>query len=195
MAGGNPAFGRVEHDFYPTPAEVTDALLEAWDGVLCSLHLYDPCGGDGAMLDRFLAQGWAYGASASDLTPRRVDVTPMDIFEDDFSHLPPDTAIITNPPFKLAPAIIEHVLKSKQRPPFFALLLKSTFWHAASRYPLFQRYPPAVIHPLLWRPDFHGLGNPTMDLSWMVWLDKSLCNWAGVIGETQYQPLRKPKPE
>ena len=31
MAGGNPTTGRQENDFYPTPSDVTKALLYEYD--------------------------------------------------------------------------------------------------------------------------------------------------------------------
>ena len=59
------------------------------------------------------------------------------------------------------------------------------FWHAASRQPLWRRHPPAAVLPLTWRPDFLGLGAPTMEAAWMVWrVDHD--------GPTEYRPLARP---
>jgi hypothetical protein len=34
---------------------------------------------------------------------------------------------------------------------------------------LFDRHTPSFVMPLTWRPDFMGLGRPTMEISWVVW--------------------------
>lgn len=77
-------------------------------------------------------------------------------------------AIVTNPPFVHAAEFISHAMSLK--PTFLAVLLKSTFWHAMRRRKLFDTYPPTYVHPLTWRPDFLGLGGPTMDVMWCVWI-------------------------
>ena len=76
--------------------------------------------------------------------------------------------VITNPPFSKAEEIIRHVM-GVLKPEYFALLLKSTFWHADERTALFNTYRPTMIAGLPWRPDFNGLGRPTMECSWVVW--------------------------
>ena len=35
-----------------------------------------------------------------------------------------------------------------------ALLLKSQYWHSQKRVALFEKYPPAYVMALTWRPDF-----------------------------------------
>lgn len=90
----------------------------------------------------------------------------------DFLTIPPIPcdAIITNPPFLLAPQFISRALGQT---PYVAMLLKSTFWHAASRTELFRRNPPAAVLALNWRPQFggekHAGSSPTMDFIWTVW--------------------------
>ncbi len=93
------------------------------------------------------------------------------------------TAIVTNPPYKLAAEFIERALSFDL--PFVAILLKSTFWHAKRRQGLFERRPPTHIHPLTWRPDFMNLGAPTMETMWCAWD-------AGLVGDLPvYQPLHR----
>lgn len=54
------------------------------------------------------------------------------------------------------------------------------------RLELFQQYRPAVVYPLTWRVDFLGLGNPTMDVMWVVWRSH-------MAGQTDYRPLARPQ--
>lgn len=181
MAGGNPEAvrGRQVGDRYPTPPDVTRALIRRYEQIRI-YRVWEPCAGDAAMLN--VLEPASFGAFGSDIVSRAPNVTQADFLVDP----PPEPfdAIITNPPFNKAPEMIERALD--YRPLFVAFVLKSTFWHAARRWPLFQKHRPSAIHPLLWRPDFLGLGAPTMEVSWVVW-DRMSGN-----RHTIYEPMEKP---
>ena len=153
---------RRELDFYPTPANVTDALLRFLKlpvGVV-----WEPACGDGAMSKVIEQHGLlvistdlreaGYGEGGVDFlmsAPRECD------------------AIITNPPFALSADFVERAVTIA---PVVALLFKSQFWHSKKRQPIFERNPPAWVLPLTWRPDFmfgERGGAPTMDCLWTVW--------------------------
>lgn len=183
MAGGNPAEGREDDDFYSTPKEATRALMQVLQPIH-TMQVWEPCCGEGAMSDTIAS----YGAKvlASDINPRGVGQT-QDFFA--MTELPAGIqAIITNPPWSRAEEFIRHAwetLKVDQ----MALLLKATYWHAATRLPLFRECTPAVIMPLTWRLDFKGLGRPTMECSWFLW-DRKF-----PVGQMpSYMPLMKPGP-
>lgn len=175
MAGGNSSEGRVEDDFYPTPHGVTQALLKivSFRGVI-----HEPCCGDGAMT-RVLEDA-GHKVVASDINPRGSGVA-RDFFT---ITKPVGHNIVTNPPFKIAVRMIEHGLTLN--PQVMAMVLKSTFWHARNRRDLFERTQPAMICPLLWRPDFLGLGRPTMEVMWCIWKK-------GHTGPPSYHLLPKPE--
>lgn len=175
MAGGNPRESRQENDWYPTPSEVTHALLAEFK---FSGPVLEPAAGDCAMAGVLEEAG--YEVIATDINPRHRGVTQMDFF--DMKSTPAKT-IITNPPFNLAQQFIEHsldVLKVQS----LALVLKSTYWHAVTRQPLFNKFRPSFVCPLTWRPDFLQKGRPTMECSWVVWMDTH-------VGPTEYLPLNK----
>lgn len=177
MAGGNPKRARPLNDFYPTPDEVTRALLEKFS---FNPEIHECACGDGSMAR--VIQSYGYKVMGTDLEPRGFG-SKIDFFD---LKQPLAQAIITNPPFgpgPMARRFIEHalgVLKVDQ----LALVLKSTYWHAANRQDLFEEFKPAAICPLTWRPDFLGLGRPTMEAMWCVWL-------RGHVGEPIYMPLNK----
>ena len=165
MAGGLPVDGRQKDDFYATPADVTRALLTVED---FPGRVWEPCAGDGAIRDVLLETGYE-DVVCSDINPRVPGIVKRNMFD---VKKPVALSIITNPPFQIdgdrdAADIIEHLLSL--RPRKLALMLKSSFWHAKSRTPLFERHLPAWVYPLNWRPDFLGLGRPTMEVSWVVW--------------------------
>lgn len=183
MAGGNPKNGRVRDDWYPTPPDVTKALLqvEEFPG-----RIWEPCAGDGAIVNVLRECGYK-DVVASDFNPRAPGILKRDLFS---VTRPVSHSILTNPPFKIdatrdAADIIKHLLSL--RPRKLALMLKASYWHAMTRTPLFENNRPAWIYPLNWRPDFHGLGRPVMEVAWVVW-------HAGNIEYPRYKVLSKPLP-
>lgn len=161
-------------DFYPTPPDVTIALLDFLQ-IPKGAMIWEPACGDGDMARVFSDQG--YGVISTDIR-LGVDFLTADM---------PECVdwIITNPPFSIADEFIERC--TDHRKPF-ALLLKSQYWHAAKRRNLFLRYPPTYILPLTWRPDFTGQGASLMDVCWCVWDYKGL-------SYSLYKPLKRPKGE
>lgn len=182
MVGGVTDAGRQAEDFYPTPAACTEALIavEGEEIRRAAGRVWEPACGDGA-ISRVLARR-GFHVVSTDLVDR--GYADMDLRADFFGFgeaLGP--AIVTNPPFKLAERFIRHAHRLEVR--YLALLLKSTYWHAAERYALWREHPPAAIYPLTWRPDFLDKGAPTMDCAWMVWRDRP-------GGRTEFLPLPKP---
>ena len=176
IACGNTAYKRAKNDFYPTPPEVTQSLMD-FLGLCEDTVIWEPACGDGDMV-RTLEQ---YG--------HKVIGTDIKTGTDFLTANKPQNVsfIITNPPFSPAKEFIE---KGAELGVPFAYLLKSQFWHARSRYDLFQKIPPAYILPLTWRPDFlfkerdRNHGAPLMDVMWCVWLTEK--------SSTIYCPLTKP---
>lgn len=209
MAGGNPNAkrGRSENDFYATPDEVTDALLRRW-GHHVGGTVWEPCAGNGKMSARILGYmrtNQRKGTIIStDIEPQAahtwtpgINIGKLDLFDlkaksEDYADRRFD-CIITNPPFDIAADIIHHIFTTAEpHVRFVALLLKATYWHAASRHRLFRAFPPAVIAPLLWRPDFldpafraanPDTAGPTMEFAWNLWV-------AGNVS-TMYEPLER----
>lgn len=178
IAGGNTAYKRAASDFYPTPPDVTVALMR-FLGLDKRTIIWEPACGEGHMVRVMEAMGYL--------------VIGTDIQSgDDFLTTPLMDCdwIITNPPFSQSEAFIERCIDHGKP---FALLLKSQYWHAKRRKPLFDKAPPDWILPLTWRPDFlfktRGQGSPLMDVMWVVWTP--YCDAIG--GGTKYYPLNRPK--
>lgn len=170
---------RSDRDFYPTPPDATTALMLAHD--LSETVVWEPACGNGSMA-RVIANH-CKRVYCSDIEPQmeadRLDFLTVEAMPDG------SEAIITNPPFAIAEAFIEHAFRLQPR--FFALLLKSQFWHAAKRLAVFEAWPPSIVHPLTWRPDFLGIGSSVLDVAWTVWEAD-----APPLGKTRFLPLQKP---
>lgn len=181
------AIDRNKTDFYATPPDVTVALLDFLEkqGHMGTDHIiWEPACGTGAMVDVMEDRG--YMVFCADLHPTGYKGITV---AHDFLESTPDLLdwdwIITNPPFSQAEKFIRHALELGGP---CAFLLKSQFWHAQRRLPLFRESPPAYVLPLTWRPDFlHGAkgGSPTMECLWTVWL--------GADCITEYHLLERPK--
>ena len=175
IAGGNTAYSRNKQDLYPTPPEVTYALLD-FLALPCGTRIWEPACGNGDMVREM--ETWGYQVTGTDISMGQDFLT--------VSPVPCDW-IITNPPFSLSE---EFIRRCRYIGKPFALLLKSQFWHARKRLKLFQSTPPAWVLPLAWRPDFlfkaRGKGAPLMDVLWCVW------NPGKPSFGTHYQPLPRP---
>lgn len=174
---GNTAYKRNQSDFYPTPPEVTQALLDFLK-LPAGTSVWECACGEGHMVEVM---------QQNDLRVIGTDLqTGTDFL---LAELPEDFCwIITNPPFSLAEQFIR---KADEHNVPFAMLLKSQYWHAAKRVSLFSDITPAYVLPLTWRPDFlfktRGKGSPLMDVIWCVWIPG--------VNKTRYIPLIKPTKE
>lgn len=183
------AGGRRESDWYPTPPECVVALLDRWP---VAGTVWEPMAGNGCLVAAMKARG--LDVVATDLYDRGTDVLVLE----DFLTVETRRAdvIVTNPPFLIAAEVIEHAHRLGVSR--MALLLKSTYWHAAKRSPLFDAYPPRWIFPLQWRPDFTGQGGATMDVSWNVWDAADVGNVdpenPDLLPLPEYEPITRPKP-
>ena len=123
IAGGNSAYGRSQSDFYPTPPDVTVALMRFLN-LPRTTSVWEPATGEGDM--------------AGVLQTYFETVYTTDILDGtDFLKSSIDAAdwIITNPPFSLAEAFIRRAAELGKP---FAFLLKSQYWNATCRRKLFK---------------------------------------------------------
>ena len=177
IIGGNSSIGREDRDHYNTPSNVTMALLD-FLSLDKGVTIWEPAAGIGKISD--VLETYGHHVINSDIHDYGLGHEVKNFYHFDEAKA---SHMITNPPFMVAEMFIKKSIELKLY--MFCLLLKSQYWHAVSRLDLFNSYPPSYILPLTWRPDFRGLGAPTMDLAWSVWSD-----WR----ETRYIPLRKPTP-
>jgi len=173
------AIDRSKTEFYPTPKEVTVALLKYLNLPKGSI-IWEPACGEGHMAEVMGDMG--YKVLASDLNDLGYGDTGVNYIGS--SPMLCDW-IITNPPFKESIGFINQSIKCNKP---FALLLKSQYWHSKSRIDIFKTFKPKAVLPLTWRPDFlfgKKGGSPTMECIWTVWGTKP-------AEITEYQILEKP---
>ena len=174
------AVDRSKTDFYPTPENVTIALMEYLD--LPDYTIWEPACGEGHIVEALKDLG--FNVVATELHNRGYGSCGIDYLRTANTPGYCDW-IITNPPFSLSEQFIR---KSIEHGKPFAMLLKSQYWHSSRRRKLFEEYKPRAVLPLTWRPDFlfgAKSGSPTMECIWTVWGIES-------AKYTIYQPLIKP---
>ncbi len=179
VAGGGDQSKRSENDFYGTPPEPTEAVLQHYIDVIPRVVAELSCG-KGHMSRVIAANGFT--VLSADKFHRGYGWGGVDFLT--LPELPcwRRMGLIMNPPFNLADEFISQAHRLGF--PFIAMYLKSTYWNAAKRYALWERYPPKACHPLTWRVDFTGGGNATMDCQWVIW---------GDMVPVSNEPLRRPK--
>ena len=177
LANAGSKTERPATDFYPTPREVTTAILD-YLKLPRSSGIWEPACGEGNMVNVMRERG--YEVQSGDI------LHGQDFLETTNCRVESDW-IITNPPFYLAEKFIRRAFALNPRG--FAFLLKSQYWHSSKRLALFDAIPPKAVLPLTWRPDFlfgSKSGSPTMEVLWTVWE-------RGNKEETIYRPISRPR--
>ena len=180
MTGGNGQ--RVDDDFYATPPLSTEALIPVLRQARFPKKLWECACGEGHMSITLARHG--FDVESTDLIDRGYGMT-QDFLE---TTKPLGDGIVTNVPFDLAEAFIEHALGFLEIE-YVAYILNNNFWNASGRLRLFDRYPPAIVLPMTWRLDSKGLGRPTMNALITVWSPHTSDEWP----KTRYMPLRAEK--
>jgi hypothetical protein len=173
-------------DAYFTPKEAIRALL-ALEKI--PSRVFDPCCGNGALLDLLEAAGHhVSGADIHDYGWRGTIVK-------DFlasSHDLRGTAIVSNPPYKKAQEFLQKVIDEGS--PYHAWLLRLNFLESMRRKPFFERHPPSRIWVSSRRlPQMHQHGWTGTETSnnacycWYVW-DGSFPTRLNLFDWRQYAP-------
>lgn len=180
IVGAQKTHKRKAADFYPSPPDVTQALMSHLQ-LPPGTKVWEPACGDGAMSKVMLENG--LDVESTDLRHSGYGRGGINFLQTDPLDYDPQW-IITNPPFNVADRFISHAMKFT---PNLALLLKSQFWHAARRESLFRQHPPSEILALTWRPAFLEAergSSPLMDVIW--------CIWRRGANITQFKPIERP---
>lgn len=181
ITGGGAKSKRRKLDFYPTPPDVTHALMKFLK--LKRSVIWEPACGIGSMSE--VLKSYRHRVISTDISDTGYAESVCDFLSTKKKSV---DAIITNPPFVLSEEFIRHAIKQA---PLVAMLLKSQYWHSKKRLTLFRATTPEYVLPLTWRPDFlfdiRKKGEracPTMECYWTVWR-------RGFSSQTKYVPLEK----
>lgn len=159
---GRKVIDRDPHDFYPTPPEVTRALLtvEDFDG-----EISEPACGDGAVSN--VLQDAGYDVLSSDLIDRGYGEVADFLMSRKVSD-----NIVTNPPFKLSEKFIKKALAYSRRK--VAMFLPLVFLEGQDRNELLRRSPLKTVYVFTNRVTFYRTGTERRGhgraaYAWYVW--------------------------
>ncbi|WP_434286276.1 class I SAM-dependent methyltransferase [Celeribacter sp. SCSIO 80788] len=153
--GKRSNFERRERDFYPTPVESIVPLLPHLPDVLT---FWEPCAGDGALVDGLFSLRDNVVCDGSDIEPRAEWIAKADAL---VTQIPPYLGmIITNPPWSrdILHPMIEHF--SAMRPTW--LLFDADWMHTKQSAPFMPLLRKVVsVGRVKWIPDskFTGKDN------------------------------------
>ena len=183
LVGDNPERGRVENDYYATPFNATEALLNALNEsgeTLSSDTILEPSAGEGHIV-KVLKDFYPYNEIvANDIAYRGsrlgIDVNGGIDFLNYEPHRKFDT-IITNPPFALAQEFIEKALTLTNRR--VIMFAKIQLLEGDKRRKMFDNSPLKYVYvfskrinPLRNGEATDENGKPwasTMCFAWFVW--------------------------
>lgn len=154
-------------DFFPTPREAIDALLdrEIFEGAV-----FEPAAGEGHISVRLMARG--YDVISTDLVDRGFCEAKIDFL---MEYKPRAPNILTNPPFKLADDFIKKALQLADKK--VAMFLPLSYLSGQARKKeIFDIEPPARVYVFSWRVQLKRAGwdggqggGGMMNFCWMVW--------------------------
>lgn len=163
MSQRDSGYERKERDLYETPEWATLALLPHLPRQPAAI--WEPAAASGKMV-RALEKSGAY-VLGSDID-HGCDFMEMKMLPEG-SHW---DAIITNPPYAIAPEFIWQALRlTRETAGFVAMLLRTDFDHAQSRDYLFDRaqFAKKVVlrKRIQWFED--SKGSPSFNHAWFIW--------------------------
>lgn len=178
LAGDNPERGRVDNDYYATPFNATEAILNKVD--LFNDTILEPAAGEGHIV-KVLKEHYPHNEiTANDLIKRDsrfgIDVNGNIDFLTYNPNRKFDT-IITNPPFSLAQQFIEKALTLANH--YVIIFAKIQLLEGNDRRKMFDKTPPKYVYvfskrvnPLRNGEERDENGKPwasTMCFAWFVW--------------------------
>lgn len=172
MGERNSEYVRDEHDWYVEPAWCIGGLM-MWEQFSGSIH--DPCCGSGTIPETVNALATSPArATGADLVDRGYGYPQQDFLKDKTTY----DNIVTNPPYKIAAAVIDHALKHVRYK--VAALVQLKFLAAQKRYGLFTSMAMSSVYIFSRRPSMPPgamlekegeacRGGGSIDYCWCVW--------------------------
>ena len=157
MSATNRGIKRNDYDFYPTPPQPIEQILNEIDFANIKTFL-EPCKGNGAIYD---------------LIPDHIEKQYAEIQEgiDYLKNRFESDLIVTNPPFSIA---LEFLEKSLNEAKTVIYLLRLNFLGSQKRKQFWNDNPPTHIFVLSKRPSFTGKGTDATEYAWFVWDKNSI---------------------
>lgn len=174
MSATNRSNVRRENDFYETPQELCDLILERFTSKITPSSILDPGCGTGNFADaarRTYPHATVVGIDKDpnvlDVASKRgLYVTQSDIQDWSGRY----SLIVGNPPYNQAATFIKTCLNMLTPVGYVAFLLRLNFLESQKRYAgLFKDHPPSEIWVLPARPSFTKGGTDATSYGIFLW--------------------------
>ena len=178
MSATNRGSKRSAYDFYATPIECIEKLLDNFIIEKTNINILEPSSGNGNIINVLRDKGINGNITAVEI--RKEEYNNLlkladKVVIDDFLQWKTNKnfdLIIGNPPFSLAREFIEKCFEISNEKAKIVMLLRTSFLESKSRFDFWQKHPLSGLYVLSKRPSFTGKGTDATSYAWFIW-DKS----------------------
>lgn len=177
ISAANRGAVRQEADFYATPIECVDSILNALPEFNEDIFILEPSAGNGNIIKALRKHGIT-GIAIEAIKLREEEkenlenladyVTIGDFLKVDTEYYEYDL-IIGNPPYSKAQEFIDKSLSLLAPGGMLVFLLRTNFLESTKRFKWWQDKIPPGLYTLHKRPSFTGKGTDATSYSWFVW--------------------------
>lgn len=166
-ASNHSRHGREAYDLYCTHPNAVEALCEL---ETFSHDIWEPCAGLGHIAGVLRSHG--YVVRESDILTRGRDIEKLDFLRCD--ELAVESDIITNPPYKIATAVIRKAMNVVAEGYRVAMWLRILYLESMERKRLFEKYPPERVWisskriPCAINGDFQHITSSAQGYMWLI---------------------------
>ena len=181
MSATNRGTERKSYDFYATPIEVVENLLNNIDLSKYGDKVLEPSAGNGNICR--VIKSYYPNKNITALEIREEELESLykcadEVIIDDYLQLDMKSKysiIVGNPPYSKAIEFVNKSLKLLDGNGILIFLLRTAFLESKSRYKFWQENPLSGLYTLSKRPSFTGRGTDATSYSWFIW-DKQTNN-------------------
>lgn len=174
MSATNRSNVRKPYDFYSTPIDCIENLLNNIDLSNYGNSVLEPSAGNGNICKIFKQYYPNKDLTAVELREEefnslcKLDID--DVIIDSFYNIRDRfDIIIGNPPYSEAQEFIEHSFELLNDNGILLFLLRTNFLESKKRYEFWKKYPLSRLYTLSKRPSFTGKGTDATSYSWFIW--------------------------
>ena len=181
MSATNRGTERKPYDFYATPVNVVENLLNNIDLNQYGDKVLEPSAGNGNICR--VIKSYYPNKSVTALEIREEELESLtqcsdEVIIDDYLQIDMKSKysiIIGNPPYSKAIEFVNKSLEILEENGVLIFLLRTSFLESKSRYEFWQENPLSRLYTLSKRPSFTGKGTDATSYSWFIW-DKQTNN-------------------
>ena len=175
MSATNRGNKRSAYDFYTTPIECIEKLLNNFIIEKNNINILEPSAGNGNIIKVLRDKGINGNITAVEIREEEYNKLLKladKVVIDDFLKWNTNKdyeLIIGNPPFSLAREFIEKCFEISNEKTKIVMLLRTSFLESKNRFDFWQKYPLSGLYVLSKRPSFTGKGTDATSYAWFIW--------------------------